>query len=85
LDEKALENLRDLGKKVLELRQKYNKLSLGDLYDPEFMPVDLLRVHEAADKEILRSYGLKPSSTEAEIVKELFMRYQKLAGEGSLI
>ncbi len=40
---------------------------------------------EAADKELLRSYGLKPSSTEAEIVKELFMRYQKLAGERSLI
>ena len=85
LDEKAAANLKDLGKQVLELRGKYDKLSLGDLYDPELMPVDLLRVHEAADKELLRSYGLKPSSSEAEIVKELFMRYQKLAEDGSLI
>ena len=75
LPEAALEKLRDYGRQVLDTRKKYSHISLGDLYDPELMPVELLRIHQASDKEMLKAYGLKSDATETEILEKLFESY----------
>lgn len=45
------------------------------------MPDDLRKAHEANDKAVLKAYGLKPSSSEAEIVQHLFKMYEELTSE----
>ena len=75
ITEATKEKLRDLGHQVLAFREKYAHVSLGDLYDPEIMPVDLLKVHTAADKEILMAYNLNASATETEILEKLLSLY----------
>lgn len=71
----ATEKLRELGKEVLEIRKRYPHVSLGDLYDPELMPADLMKVHKANDKEVLKALGLKPDASETDILERLFENY----------
>jgi hypothetical protein len=85
LSEATIEKLRKFGEKVLETRNKYPHLSLGDLYDPDLMPVDLLTLHKECDRELLRIYGLKATNTDAEVIAELFKRYEMNTRKGSLI
>lgn len=85
LSEATVDKLRDLGQKVLEARAKYPNVSLGDLYDPDLMPVDLLRIHQECDREMLRNYGLKTTNSDAEVIAELFGRYEIQTRRGSLI
>jgi hypothetical protein len=73
--DETIARLRSLGQKVLSIREKFSHVSLGDLYDPNLMPVELLRIHQESDKELMRHYSLKPSSTDNEILRELFKRY----------
>ena len=75
IPEAAKEKLRDLGHQVLTLREKYPQVSLGDLYDPEIMPVDLLKVHQSADREMLKAFGLSVNATETEILEKLLSLY----------
>ena len=42
---------------------------------------ELRKVHEANDKAVLQAYGLKPSSSEAEIVQYLFKMYEMLTAK----
>jgi len=52
--------------------------SLADLYDAVAMPPDLAKAHEGLDRAVLMAYGLKPVATDAEVLGELFMRYEAL-------
>lgn len=40
------------------------------------MPEDLLKAHITNDKAVMKAYGFKASISEAEIVAELFKRYE---------
>ena len=70
-----------LSQQVLDARNLYEDRSLSDLYDPLFMPPELIKAHTALDNAVLDLYGLSHQSTEDEIVAELLNRYQKLVGE----
>lgn len=63
---------------VLRARDAHPGSSLADLYDPLTTPADLVKAHAALDKAALATYGLKPSSTDAEVLSVLFTRYEKL-------
>ena len=60
---------------VLDLRGKYPKSSLADLYDTDVMPTDLRKAHKRLDAAVLLGFGMKSSATDEEILTELFMRY----------
>jgi hypothetical protein len=64
-------------KMVLEVRNKYPKASLADLYDPLAMPSELLQAHNALDAEVEKAYG-KRFNSDISRVEFLFERYKEL-------
>lgn len=81
IDDKQKGVISKTAQSILDVRKLYPDSSLADLYDPLTMPVELRKAHEANDKAVLKTYGLKPSATEAEIVQHLFKMYEELVGE----
>lgn len=65
-------------KEIIDARKLYPNASLADLYNPLTMPIELRKAHNKNDKVILKLYGLKPSTMEHDIVKNLFTRYHKM-------
>lgn len=66
---------------VLDVRKKHQDtgLSLAKLYDPNTMPADLLKAHQALDKAVDACYGVKRAfSSEAKRVAFLFGLYEEL-------
>ncbi len=55
-------------------------MTLAQLYDAVTFPLyaELKSAHDSLDKTILVAYGLKPGVTDAEILAELFKRYEAL-------
>jgi hypothetical protein len=43
------------------------------------MPPDLVNAHEGLDKAVLVAYGLQPSSSDAEVLAQLFTRFGELS------
>ena len=69
------------GAKVLEARANYPKSSLADLYDPDNMPSDLKKAHEALDKAMDSVFSNKPFEGEEERQRALLESYEKMTGE----
>ena len=65
-------------KAVLAARDIFPDNSLADLYDPNFMPPELLKAHKELDRAVMKLYGFNKDTTEAEIVAALMERYQTL-------
>lgn len=76
--DKQEQNISETAQGILNTRKLYPDSSLADLYDPLTMPVELRKAHEANDKAVLKTYGLKPSVSEDEIVQHLFKLYEEL-------
>ena len=74
----ALEQVEQTAQGILDVRARYPNKSLAWLYNPETMPEDLRKAHEANDRAVMALYGLPPDATEEMIVQELFRRYQEL-------
>lgn len=69
------------GAKVLEARANYPSSSLADLYDPNNMPSDLRKAHEALDKAMDAVFSDKPFESEEERQKALLEAYEEMTGE----
>ena len=63
---------------ILDARALYPDSSLADLYDEVTMPSELRKAHQANDCAVMEAYGFKHDMSEAEIVAELFKRFQAL-------
>lgn len=65
---------------VLDARKKHldQGSTLADLYDPLYMPPELLKAHHALDRAVDKCYRPKGFQTERERVEFLFERYQAL-------
>jgi len=63
---------------ILYARAHYPDCSLADLYDPLTMPNDLRTAHRLNDQAVLEAYGYPKNISEADIVADLFNRYQQL-------
>lgn len=68
----------EAGAKVLEARANYPSSSLADLYDPDNMPSDLRKAHEALDRAMDRVFSDKPFKNEEERQKALLEAYEKM-------
>ena len=74
---KQKEKVKELAQKVLDIRAKYPDCSLAILYNPETMPTDLVKAHDALDKAVDACYGKKSFNNEAERMEFLFNLYEQ--------
>ena len=78
LTEKAKATLTQTGQAILDARAAWPEATLADLYDPDAMPANLRKAHQANDKAVDRLYRKQPFESERERVEHLFMLYEKL-------
>ena len=62
---------------VLDARAAYPGATLANLYDPDLMPPNLRRAHQALDRAVDRLYRRNGFASERERVEHLFMLYEK--------
>jgi hypothetical protein len=72
------EQVTAAAQEVLRARDAHPSSSLADLYDPLATPPDLMEAHQDLDKAVLAAYRMKPAATDAEVLAELFSRYENL-------
>ena len=70
--------LEPLARAVLDARAAHPGATLADLYDPDLMPPNLRRAHQALDHAVDRLYRRTGFSSEHERVEYLFMLYEKM-------
>ena len=73
-----LSKLEPLAQAVLDARSSHPGATLADLYDPDLMPPDLRRAHQAIDRAVDRLYRRTWFASERERVEHLFMLYEKM-------
>lgn len=74
---KDLTKLAPLAQAILDARAKHPNATLADLYDPDAMPADLRRVHQANDRAVDKLYRKGGFASERERVEHLFMLYEQ--------
>ncbi len=67
--------IEEAAQDVLDVRAHYPDQTLAALYDPLFMPPDLVKAHAHLDALVDKAYGLSPSCTDADRVAHLFKLY----------
>ena len=71
---------------VLDARAKFPESNLADLYDPNTMPPELVKAHQALDKAVDLCYRPQPFINETKRIEFLFELYDKITsgmfGEG---
>ena len=70
--------LEPLAQVVLDARAAHPGATLADLYDPDLMPPNLRRAHQALDRAVDRLYRPAGFASERERVEHLFMLYEKM-------
>ena len=70
--------LESLAQAVLDARAAHPESTLANLYDPDIMPPDLRRAHQALDRAVDRLYRRAGFASERERVEHLFMLYEKM-------
>ena len=73
--EQQKEQINKTAQAILDARALYPDWSLGDLYDPLTMPLELLKAHKANDKAVMSLYGFEPDASEEEMVAKLMQMY----------
>ena len=71
-------NLEPLAQDILDTRAAHTNATLAELYDPDLMPPNLRRAHQALDRTVDRLYRKSGFASERERVEHLFMLYEKL-------
>ena len=83
-----LSKLDPLAQAVLDAREAFSDATLADLYDPDLMPPNLRRAHQAIenlrrahqaiDRAVDRLYRRTGFTSERECAEHLFMLYEKM-------
>ena len=73
-----IQNLNPLAQAVLDARAAHSDATLADLYDPELMPPDLRKAHQALDRAVDRLYRPRRFASERERVEHLFVLYEEM-------
>ena len=73
-----LSRLESLAQAVLDARAAHPGATLAELYDPDLMPPNLRRAHQALDRAVDRLYRRAGFASERERVEHLFMLYEKM-------
>jgi hypothetical protein len=75
--EKQIKAVEEAAQKVLDIRAKFPESSLADLYDPNTMPPELVKAHQAIDKAVDLCYRSQPFINETKRIEFLFELYDK--------
>ena len=70
--------LEPLAQAVLDARAAHPVATLAELYDPDLMPPNLRRAHQALDRAVDRLYRPGGFASERKRVEHLFMLYEKM-------
>ena len=73
-----LPRLEPLAQAVLGARAAHPGATLADLYDPDLMPPDLRRAHQALDRAVDRLYRRTGFASERERLEHLFALYERM-------
>ena len=73
-----LSKLEPLAQAVLDARAVHPGATLAELYDPDLMPPNLRRAHQALDRAVDRLYRPRGFASERNRVEYLFMLYEKM-------
>jgi len=73
-----LDKLEPLAQAVLDARAAHPGASLADLYDPDLMPANLRKAHQALDRAVDRLYRRAGFASDRERVEHLFGLYEKM-------
>ena len=63
---------------ILNARANHLDAMLSDLYDPDLMPTDLRRAHQALDRAVDRLYRRTGFASERERIEHLFALYETM-------
>jgi len=74
----ALQGLTPLADAVLDARAAHPGASLADLYDPDLMPANLRRAHQALDRAVDRLYRKSGFASDRERVEHLLGLYERM-------
>ena len=77
-NEKQKQTVEAAAQHVLDVRAKFPNASLADLYDPNTMPPELVKAHQALDKAVDLCYRPQPFINETKRIEFLFELYDKL-------
>ncbi len=77
-DAKKVADVEAKAQAVLDVREKYPRSTLADLYDPLTMPPDLLKAHADLDRAVDRCYRTAPFTSDRQRVEFLFALYESL-------
>ena len=77
-NEETLHGLEPLAQAILDARAEHPKATLADLYDPDAMPPNLRKAHQALDRAVDRLYRRGGFKSERERVEHLLGLYEKL-------
>ena len=78
--EANLSKLEPLAQAVLDARAAHPGSTLADLYDPDTMPPNLRKAHQALDRAVDRLYRRSGFVSERERVEHLLMAYEGMKG-----
>jgi type I restriction-modification system DNA methylase subunit len=78
LESSQKSQLISIVEEILNIRDRYKDVNLGDLYDPILMPVELKKAHSKLDSAVLKVFGISPSASDADILRELFKLYAQV-------
>ncbi len=76
--EAELDRLEPLAQAVLDARAAHPTATLADLYDPDLMPANLRKAHQALDRAVDRLYRTSGFGSDRERVEHLFGLYEKM-------
>lgn len=76
--EAQLKKLEPLAQAILDARDAHIGATLADLYDPDFMPQNLRKAHNALDKAVDKLYRKSGFSSDSERVEHLLGMYEKI-------
>lgn len=71
--------VESLAEEIFAVRKRHSEMSLGRMYSPEAMPVDLKEVHAELDREVDRLYTPKRLYGVEDRLRCLFAEYGRLA------
>lgn len=75
--EKQKKAVEDAAQEVLDARAQFPDASLADLYDPNTMPLALVKAHQKLDKAVDLCYRPQPFPDETRRIEFLFDLYDK--------
>lgn len=72
------EELEELAKNILNIRDENFDMTLGEMYNPESMPDELREAHHQLDFAVERIYRPEPFTSDEERLEHLFKLYAKM-------